>query len=216
MFKFYAATLNIAFDCVFSIVLVNTLVIFVWRIIWDTQDLYLKDNIYLNSLISLFVSYILLFLVKYAQIREINAKFNRSIVNVNSEHDKSTDEKINETKKQSKKCKKFYLKIFILIFSIANINHWRAVWYFTLKLTNHSLIGTLTIGAISILSLIGMRRVCALMSVPFQINKDCYQNAYQIQPTSVHHNYYLSLKNKHSNKVINYILFFFTLFFLNL
>lgn len=201
MYKFYNLILNIGFDCIFSIFLVNSLVIFVWRIIWDTQDLYLKNRLYLNSLISLMISYFLLFIVKYIQINEINSKFSRSISKLNNDNSTSSS---NSSHNKKKICKKFSLKIFILIFSFANINHWRAVWNFTLEYTEHSLHGTLTIGALSILSLIAIKRVCALMSVPFQINKDCYQVAYQIQPTSVHHNYYLSLKNKYSNKVISF------------
>lgn len=216
MYKFYNLILNIGFDCIFSIFLVNSLVIFVWRIIWDTQDLYLENRLYLNSLISLMISYFLLFIVKYIQINEINSKFSRSISKLNNDNSTSSS---NSSHNKKKICKKFSLKIFILIFSFANINHWRAVWNFTIEYTEHkknehtkndhtknehSLDGILTIGALSILSLIAIKRVCALMSVPFQINKDCYQVAYQIQPTSVHHNYYLSLKNKYSNKVISF------------
>jgi len=201
--------MRIVFDCLFSILLINNLVIFVWRIIWDTQDLFLKDNVYLSSLISLAISYLLLFIVKYIQISEINSKFNKNIVKKQKQQLKTLGS-CNENQpaengpKQKKIFKKFSLKMLILVFSIANINHWRAVWYFTTECTNNSLNGVLSIGLISILSLWSMKRVCALMSVPFQINKDCYQIAYQIQPTSVHHNYYMSLKNKYSNKVISF------------
>ena len=205
MYKVYNKLLSIGFDCVFSIFIVNNLNIFVWRIIWDTQDLYLKENIYLNSLISLFISYIFLFLVKYIQINEINAKFNRTITKQTSAAEASTVEK---KKKENKLCKNFILKMFILMFSFANINHWRAVWNFTNHLTNNSIPGYFTIGLLSFLSLFALRRVCALMALPFQINKDSYQGAYQIQPTSAHHNYYLSLKNKYSNKVNRFFLIF--------
>lgn len=158
----------LTFDTIFSTVVVTNLVVFVWRIIWDTQDLYLKSNLYLNSVISIALSFSLIFYIKYKQF----VSFKRN--------------------DYMGKCE---IKLFIILFSFANINHWRGVWNFTLAYTDHSLIGVSLIGAISILGLLFMNRLCVLVSVPFILNKDCMQAAYQVSPNSNRNDNYLKLND---------------------
>jgi hypothetical protein len=184
--------LNILFDIIFSI-FVNNLGIFIWRIIWDTQDLYLKSNIYFNSIVSLIIAYILIIVVKCIQINEINLKFqNNLFLEINK-----NDNDINNINRWSN----FKLKSIILVISFANINHWRCLWNFTIEYTNKSVVGILTIAIISFLTLILLSRLCSLVSLPFQFNHDCYEVAYQIQPASANHNYYLSLNTNISSNV---------------
>lgn len=159
----------ISFDCIFSIFIVLNLVIFVWRIIWDTQDLYLKSNSYLNSIISILISFMLILYIKSKQIKSLK------------------NEKKLSYKARSK------IKFFILVFGFANVNQWRGVWNLTLIYTNESVIGIFTIGVLSIVCLIAMNRLCALISVPFILNRDCAQLAYQIHPFSNKSNKYLKL-----------------------
>lgn len=156
----------ITFDLIFSTGVVTNLVIFVWRIIWDTQDLYLKTHYYLNSVISIALSFSLIFYIKYKQF---------------------------ESFKHNERMSKFRIKLFIIVFSFANINHWRGVWNFTLAYTNQSVAGVFLIGAISLLGLLFMNRLCALMSVPYILNKDCMQAAYQVSPSSNRNDNYLKL-----------------------
>ena len=184
MSNIYQALANFLFDFVFSIFLANNLAIFVWRIIWDTQDLYLKSNVYFNSIISLLIAYSLIIVIKCIQINELNFEFYRHVTlesqSVNARNDSM---------------QYFRLRLFILLISIANINHCRSLWNFTTEYTNNSVNGVLTIGALSLLILICLKRLCATISSPFQIAQDSYEVAFQIRPTSANHNYYLSLIN---------------------
>lgn len=164
----------ITFDCFFSVFVVLNLVVFVWRIIWDTQDLYLKTNYYLNSIISILVSFVIIFYIKYKQF-------------VSFKHNKYKD--------KANAAIKIKIKVFIIIFAFANINHWRGIWNFTCFYTNKSVVGVFSIGALSVASLIVMNRLCALMSVPFILNKDCMQAAYQVSPSSNKSDNYLKLED---------------------
>ena len=212
MENIFIVCFNIVFDFIFSIFVVNNLVVFTWRIIWDTQDLYLLKNLYLNSIISLAIGSILTLIVKWVQIKEINMKAEKVFAKTFKELE-SQDTR--HKKIEGRKWKKFKLKMFIFIFSFANINNWRGIWNFTLIYTNYSVFGIFTIGIVSLLGLFAMRRVCALVSIPFFIFKDNYQNAYRIQPTSANHNYYLSIKDSFTTKV-NFFKYFSSFFTLNL
>jgi hypothetical protein len=162
------------FDFIFANIFICNFVCFVWRIIWDTQDLYLKSNLYLNSFISVLVYFALIVIVKLEQIKSIHKKHK-------NQHDnfKCKSKLVGPNWK-----KKFKLKIFILVFSFANINHWRGVWNFTIHYTNESTIGIFTIGGLSFMGLIALKRVCAVMAVPFCIEKDCKNTAFQIDANS--------------------------------
>lgn len=164
----------ICFDCFFTIFVVLNLVVFVWRIIWDTQDLYLKNNYYLNAIISILISFFIIFYIKYKQFESF---------------------KYDRYKNKSSGSVKTKIKLFIIIFSFANINHWRGIWNFTLIYTNQSVIGIFSIGLISIICLVVMNRLCVLMSVPFMLNKDCMQVAYQVSPSSNKNDNYLKLED---------------------
>jgi hypothetical protein len=160
------------FDFIFSTFVILNLVVFVWRIIWDTQDTYLETNKLLNSLISILVSVMILVLVKIKQMK-------------NARNFSLTDESLagtGNTKKHQKYSPK--LKTFILIFSFANINLWRGIWNFTHFYTNESTRGMLMIAIISIIALIAMNRVCALVALPFIYAKDGFDSAYQINPNT--------------------------------
>ncbi|CAF0709202.1 unnamed protein product [Brachionus calyciflorus] len=170
----------LGFDCLFSIFLVLNLVIFIWRIIWDYQDLYYKNSIKdiaiqrqcISSIISVLGSFLLMFYVKKKQVQSL------------------LDENLHKNKKWQHKAK---IKFFIILFSFANINQWRGVWNLTLLITDNSVIGIFTIGILSICGLMFMNRFCALISVPYILNKDCAQLAYQINPSSNKSNNYLKL-----------------------
>ena len=190
MSNIYQAFSNLIFDFVFSIFLANNLAIFVWRIIWDTQDLYLKSNVYFNSIISLLIAYSLIIVIKCIQINELNFEFHRHAVLESQSVDA-----------QNNTMHKFKLRMFILLISIANINHCRSLWNFTTEYTYNSVNGLLTIGALSLLILLCLKRLCATISSPFQIAQDSYEVAFQIRPTSANHNYYLSLINMESKNV---------------
>ena len=88
---------------------------------------------------------------------------------------------------------KIKTKLFILVFAFANINNWRGVWYLTGYFTSDSMTGAITIGLISLLSLIAMKRVCVLISVPFILNKDSKLAAYQLHANAFNSNDYLNL-----------------------
>lgn len=162
-------------DCLYSLVLISNLVILVWRSIWDIQDLYLAENLFINYLITLLISYILMISIKIYQ-----QYINQDLINFTNDHS------FNQLK----------IKFIIFIFSFANINHWRAIWSLTDYLTefdlyanissshksNDSLVGHLIIGLLSILCLCSMKRINSLMGVPFQINDDSIEIALKIQP----------------------------------
>lgn len=162
----------ISFDSLFSIFLVLNSVVFIWRIIWDTQDLYLKSNSYLNSIISITISFLLILYIKSSQVKSLSYETNTK-----------SNSRLNKSK----------VKLFILVFGFANANQWRGVWNITLLYTQESSIGIFTIGFLSIACLIAMNRLCALVSVPYAINKDNAQLAYQIHPFSNKSNNYLKL-----------------------
>jgi hypothetical protein len=173
--KWYENTLfMLTFDCLFSTFLVLNLVVLVWRVIWDTQDLYLNNRPYLNAITSILVSFVIIFFIKYKQFESF---------------------KQNRYKNKSNWLIKSQIKLFIIIFAFANINHWRGIWYFTIIYTNQSVIGIFSIGTLSICCLIVMNRLCVLMSVPFILNKDCMQVAYQVSPTSSKTDNYLKLED---------------------
>ena len=172
------------FDFFFSNLVILNLVVFVWRIIWDTQDIYLKSNVCLNSMISITSSLIILVLVKIKQMK--NAK-HFSLMN----NEENADPYYIKNQKYSPQ-----LKIFILIFSFANINLWRGFWNFTLFYTNESMMGILMIGIISLLALIAMNRVCALVSVPYIYAKDTCNTAYQIDPDTIKPNVCLKIEQE--------------------
>ena len=180
------AVLNGLFDAFFSILVVNNLSIFIWRIIWDTQDLYLTEtNVYFNSLVSLLIAYSLIVIIKCIQINELNINFHKTSL-IESEPIQSANVK---------------LKLFLLLISAANINHWRCLWNFTYEYTNKSEQGLFAIGLIAALVLLSMRRLCNVVSSPFQLSQDDYNAAYRIHPTSANHYYYLSLSNSLSQNV---------------
>lgn len=169
------------FDSVFSIFIVLNLVVFIWRIIWDIQDIYLEHGKYLSSFVSIFISFLIMLYVKACQVK--------------NQH--NLEDPSNSWKNKAK------IKFFIIIFSFANINQWRGVWYLTLYYTDESEIGVYTIGTLSIIGLIAMNRLCALLSVPFSLSEDNAQLAYQIHPFTSKSNKYLKLNE------YNVILFFF-------
>ena len=181
---------NIGFDSFYSVFLICNIVVFVWRIIWDTQDLYLKSNLIINSILSVVIFTILMVIVKYKQIKSLETKYAKKYGYLNHKSECSNmknngDENEIDKKKKNRWFYNLKLKMFILIFAFANINHWRGVWNFTIYYTNESVIGIFTIGIISFVSLIAMKRFCALTSVPFVFSKDSKQSAYQI-PASAH------------------------------
>lgn len=171
---------HLLFDSFFAIAFVNNLDIFVWRIIWDTQDLYLQSNKYFNNIISLLIAYVLIFLVKCLQIQEISRSFQER-----------QDCTVKESRLLSEKSTR--TKIVILVISVANINHWRCLWNFTLEYTDHSEKGIYTLACLAFLAAFGMKRLGAFVSSPFQLGRDCYEAAYGVQPSSANHYYYLSL-----------------------
>ena len=190
------------FDFLFSIFVVTNLVAFVWRIIWDTQDLYLQSNLYINSLISVLVYFTLVTVVKFKQIKSLQAKKVAS-QSLDVKTDKSSAKNANKSAKKGWK-KKLKLKLFILLFAFANINHWRGVWNFTIYYTNESVVGIFTIGSLSLMALVAMNRLCAIISVPFVLGKDSKKSAFQIEANSKSLKCYLSLDQefqvKYSNK----------------
>ena len=184
--------ITFGFDFLFANFLICNLVCFVWRIIWDTQDLYLKSNLYLNSFISVLVYFALLIIVKLEQIKSIQKRHK-------NQHDnfKSKSKCVKPNRK-----KNFKFKVYILIFAFANINHWRGVWNFTTHYTNESTIGIFTIGTLSFMGLIVLKRVCAVMAVPFCIEKDCKATAFQIDANSRNIQQNLSLDQELQVKII--------------
>lgn len=172
---------SITFDFIFAFFFVTNLNIFAWRIIWDTQDLYLQTNIYFNSIISLIIAYILIVISKCIQINEIRSKF---------------EEKISTSLKSSKMqvfSHRLKIKLIIFLISMANINHWRCVWNFTLEYTNKSSTGCLSLALIVFAIMFITNRLCSIVSLPFQIGTDDYDAAFKIQPSSANHNYFLSM-----------------------
>ena len=184
--------LMFVFDLLFSTFVVLNLVVFVWRIIWDTQDIYLQSNLYLNSVISVLISFLILIVVKLEQMRSshqfslIDDEDECETSTLSNNNNNNTNNSKNNAKKLKIKNTKYSatLKMFILIFSFANINLWRGIWNFTLVYTDNSTMGIIMIGVISIMALIAMNRFCVLVSVPFIYAKDCRDTAYQINPNT--------------------------------
>lgn len=167
--------LNLLFDHVFSIFVVSNLVIFVWRIIWDTQDLYLIENYYLNSLISILLSFCLMIIIRYKQIKQAN---------------------LNQLNTPPNKIKKdwkytFRYKFLIIIFGYASINHWRGVWNITVHMTDNADVGIFIIGIISLLSMNMAGRLCSVLSVPLTLAQDTEESLYQIHPQTIKRHLYL-------------------------
>ena len=151
--------LMLGFDCIFSIFLILNLVVFIWRIIWDTQDIFFdQDKYFISAISSIIISFFLMLYVKTSQVK---AQYKDTLQN----------------SKQKSWKNKAKLKFFIIVFSFVNINQWRGVWYLTLYYTNQSQLGVFTIGLLSVVGLIAMNRLCALISVPYILNKDCAQLA---------------------------------------
>ena len=187
MFKYLA---NITFDCVFAFFFVTNLNIFAWRVIWDTQDLYLQSNIYFNSIISLLIAYVLIIISKCIQINEIRSKF------------ENNNNLSNKNKSRKFLPEQLKIKLIIFLISIANINHWRCVWNFTLEYTNKSSIGIFSLALVVFAIMFITNRLCSIVSIPFQIGTDDYDAAFKIQPSSANHNYYLSLHDNVSNSFL--------------
>jgi hypothetical protein len=185
----------LCFDFLFSTLVILNLVVFVWRIIWDTQDTYLQSSlaeVYLNSVISILVSLVILLLVKIRQMR--NA---RNFSMTDDAENGSTEKRRNGGGKRRRRQEYgMKLKAFILVFSFANINLWRGIWNFTFKYTEASTIGIMMIGIISLLALCAMNRVCALVSVPFLFAKDDFDSAYQINPNTNQTNVCLKIEQE--------------------
>ncbi len=195
------ATFNLFFDAFYSILVVNNLDIFIWRIIWDTQDLYLHlIDIYYNSIISLIIAYILIFIVKCIQINEINVKFRQIYIErLAGKYNSDSNTKMADNHTPRAMLRN---KLLILIISLANINHWRCLWNISTEYTQNSLRGIITIALVTFLIMGCMNRVCCLVSSPFQLGQDSYNAAFGIQPASANHNYYLSLENELATNVI--------------
>ena len=187
--------IKLLLDGCYSIFIVTNIVIFVWRSIWDLQDLYLIQNKCLNYWISLLASYLIIFIVKvaqrrfYRQFRKIKdteyygfissidptAYMDINYKSANTKSNDSNDELINN----------YELKIYIILFAFANINHWRGIWYLTAFYTEDSNYGILWLALVSFFGLCLIKRVNSLMSTPFQINSDCIEIAFKIQPENL-------------------------------
>ena len=175
--------LTFGFDLLFANFLISNLVCVVWRIIWDTQDLYLKSNLYLNSAISVLIYFALSVVVKIEQIKSIQKhQSQNSGASLLEENPKVEADRGVKSKSNWKK--KFKLKLFILLFSFANINHWRGIWNFTIHYTNESVVGIFTVGALSFMGLIAMKRLGSIIAVPFCLDKDCKKVAFQVETNS--------------------------------
>jgi hypothetical protein len=153
-------------DCIFSVFVVTNLVAFIWRIIWDTQDIYVEFSSLrsklINAVVSLIISYIFIFYIRYTQITDI----------ISTDNSKSL--------KKPSVWKNYKIKFLIILFAFANVNFWRGVWNFTIYYSQESVLGIFTIGISSFLTLIYMQRVCAMTSVPFTINRDSKESIYDI------------------------------------
>lgn len=149
--------LNFSFDLFFSTVIVLNQVVFVWRIIWDTQDNYLQSDVLLNSLVSLLSSFLVLLVIKLVQINYVIGK-----------------------KKSQISMSKF--KALTLVFAFANITMWRGFWNFTTFYTQNSNVGICMLGLLSVIGLLAMNRLCALVSLPFFFGKDTLDSMYKIDP----------------------------------
>ena len=185
--------IKLLLDGCYSILIVTNIVIFVWRSIWDLQDYYLTNNLCLNYWISLLLSYVVIIIVKIAQRRfyrryrkientdyyEFKRRFDPNDYNIDFKNkNKNTD-----YSDEIISC--FELNIYIVLFAFANINHWRGIWFLTTYYTNDSHYGIFWIGLVSFFGLWMMKRVNSLMSTPFQINSDCIEIAFKIQPENL-------------------------------
>ncbi len=190
----------IVFDTIFSVFMITNLVVLFWRIIWDVQDIYLNaSNAVLNSFISIAIYYVLIFFVKLLQFNSVSPPIELE----------QNQAKSNVNKKTKSLMHKIKTKLFILVFAFANINHWRGIWYLTGYYTSESIVGVFTIGSLSLLSLIAMKRVCALIYVPFLLSKDSKQAAYQLHASTFKDIDYLNLEE---NLNVNFYLFIFNFF----
>lgn len=186
--------LTFGFDFIFANFLICNLVCVVWRIIWDTQDLYLKSNLLLNSIISILIYFACMLVIKYEQIQSIQKD--------KTEHGCSAKVKRGGPRPNWKK--KFKLKMFLLLFSFAIINHWRGIWNFTVFYTNESVMGIFTVGAVSFLGLIAMKRMCILTTAPFLLDKDSKKTAFKLDTNSRNLIYNLSLDQELNENTISW------------
>ena len=198
--------LTLAFDSLFALI-VTWLVAFVWRIIWDVQDLSLEKWPYTSSLISMLIYFVFILYIKYKQVNSIKhmqqhqhqqqQQQQQHLLPLHNGH-KQQKQKQRESTWQHK----LAVKLFTLAFAFANINHWRGWWYLTTQYTYGSAEGMLSIGALAFLGLLAMKRVCAIISVPYTLNRDSKRLAYQTHPTAFVHtnNAYLSL-DEHLNVI---------------
>ncbi len=184
----------IVFDTIFSVFIITNLVVLFWRIIWDVQDIYLNEsNAVLNSFISITIYFVLIFFVKLLQFNSVSPPI-------------ELEQNITKNNVNKSLVHKLKTKLFILVFAFANINNWRGIWYLTGYYTSNSIVGVFTIGSLSLLSLIAMKRVCVLISVPFLLNKDSKQAAYQLHASTFKDIDYLNLEE-------NLNVYFFDFFF---
>lgn len=203
------SALSICFDFLFAILVTNNIVVFIWRVIWSTQDAIINENMYLNSWLSLVVAYIFIGPIKVLQTMSLNRKYERTLseleprstqlltpLNPNDNSGTnliSVDDASNESSSnQANWSESIKLKLFIMAFSFGNINHWRGIWYLTSLYTEDSVAGLLSVGLIALLLLTFMKRLCTLMAVPFHINTDSYEVAYEINPITSKHTFYVN------------------------
>jgi hypothetical protein len=153
-------------DCIFSVFVVTNLVAFIWRIIWDTQDIYVEvsslQSKLINATLSLIISYAIIFYIRYTQIADI----------ISTDNSKSLQ--------RASVWKNYKIKFLIILFAFANVNLWRGVWNFTIYYSQESVLGIFTIGISSFFTLIYMQRVCVMTSVPYTINEDSKETIYHI------------------------------------
>lgn len=178
-------------DAFYSIFIICNLVIFVWRSIWDLQDYYLQDNLCLNYWISLLGSYSIIFFVKifqrsfYKQILRTHAAVSSISYNKFANIFDIDDYIDTNNTDYSYLVGKYELKLYILLFAVANINHWRGIWSLTLYYTDNSYFAIFWIAFLSFAILIFIKRINSLLSVPFQINNDCIEVSFKIQPDNI-------------------------------
>jgi hypothetical protein len=154
--------IKLLLDGWYSIFIVTNIVITVWRSIWDLQDFYLQDNLCLNYWISLLVSYLIIIIVKiaqrrfYRQFRKIEnadyysfkSRFNPNDYNV--DYDKNKNNNLNSN---DDLIGNIELKIYIVLFAFANINHWRGIWFLTTYYTDNSHYGIYWLAIVSFIIL---------------------------------------------------------------
>ena len=186
--------IKLLLDGCYSIFVITNIVVMVWRSIWDLEEYYLKDNLCLNYWISLLFSYFIIIIVKiaqrrfYRQFRKIEnadyyafkSRFDPSDYSV--DYDKNKNNRINTN---DDLISNIELKIYIVLFAFANINHWRGIWFLTTYYTEDSHYGIIWLAIVSFIGLWMIKRVNSLMATPFQINADCIEVAFKIQPENL-------------------------------